>query len=327
MEYIWIIIKYLKNNEKLGCTMNIVERINKLKREKNAIILAHNYQPEGIQRVADFIGDSLELCLIAKDTDADIIVFCGVDFMAETAKILNKDKKVLIPEIKNTECPMAHQLPPEIILEGKRKYKNSKVVIYVNTLSLAKALADATCTSANASEVVNSFKEEEILFGPDRNLGYYVERRSNKKIILIPEDGHCYVHKKFTVEDIINAKKKYPNAEVLIHPECDPEVQDMADHVFSTGGMVKHVLNSPKDEFIIGTEVDMIARLRIDLEKIGKSKKLIPLREDAICEPMKEITLEKLEKCLLEEKYEITLDKEVINKAKKPIEYMLSLSK
>ncbi|HIQ31936.1 MAG TPA: quinolinate synthase NadA [Methanothermococcus okinawensis] len=306
--------------------MGIRERIDKLKREKNAIILAHNYQPEEIQRVADFVGDSLELCRIAERTDADIVVFCGVDFMAETAKILNKDKKVLIPEIRDTECPMAHQLSPEMIVEAKKKHPNAKVVIYINTLSEVKVLADGICTSANAHIVVNSFEEEEIIFGPDRNLGYYVEKRTGKKIIPVPEDGHCYVHKKFTVDDILRVKKRYPDAQVLVHPECDPEVQEMADYVYSTGGMVKHVLNSPGKVFIIGTEVDMITRLKIELEKRGEEKKLIPLREDAICEPMKRITLEKLERCLVEEKYEVVLDEEIIERAKRAIDYMLSLS-
>lgn len=305
--------------------MDIVERINNLKKEKNAVILAHNYQTEEIQRIADFVGDSLELCIKAKETDADIIVFCGVDFMAETAKILNEDKKVLMPEIKDTECPMAHQLPPEIIINAKKEHPDAKVIIYVNTLASAKALADATCTSANADKIVNSFKENEILFGPDQNLGYYVRKRTDKKIIGMPEDGHCYVHKKFTKEDVMNVKKQYPNAEVLTHPECNPEVQDLADYVLSTGGMLKHVLSSDKEEFIIGTECDMITRLNIELEKIGKTKKLIPLRKDAICEPMKQMTLEKVERCLIEEKYEITLDKEVIEKAKKAIEYMLNV--
>ncbi|ABR54463.1 quinolinate synthetase complex, A subunit [Methanococcus vannielii SB] len=303
--------------------MNILDRINKLKKEKNAIILAHNYQPEEIQKIADIIGDSLELCIAAKDTNKDIIVFCGVDFMAETAKVLNPEKKVLIPEIIETYCPMARDLPPEVILKEKKKHPNAKVVIYVNTLASSKALADATCTSANADKVVNSFDEKEILFGPDNNLGYFVSKRTDKKIILVPEGGHCYVHKTFTIEDINRVKKEYPNAEILIHPESDPEIQDLADHVMSTGGMVKHVLNSEKEEFVIGTEVDMITRIKIDLEKLGKTKKLIPLRKNAICTSMKPISLEKLEKCLLEENYEINLSEEIIENAKKAINRML----
>ncbi|ABR56131.1 quinolinate synthase NadA [Methanococcus aeolicus] len=305
--------------------MDIIERINTIKKEKNAIILAHNYQPEEIQNIADFVGDSLELCIIAKETTADIIVFCGVDFMAETAKILNKDKKVLIPEIKDVECPMAHQLPPKIILDAKKEHPNAKVVIYVNTLASAKAIADSTCTSANADKVINSFEEDKILFGPDNNLGYFVSKRTDKEIICIPKDGGCYVHQKFKKEDVIAAKKQYPNAVCIAHPECAPEVQDLADAVLSTGGMVKFVLETPAEEIIIGTECDMIVRLNHELKKAGKTKKLIPLRKDAICDPMKQMTLEKVEKCLINEEYEITLDEEVIEQAKKSIERMLNI--
>ncbi|MCS3900436.1 quinolinate synthase NadA [Methanococcus voltae] len=313
--------------EKINEKKQIIKNIINLKKEKNAIILAHNYQPREIQEIADFIGDSLELCIIAEKTDADIIVFCGVDFMAETAKILNPAKKVLLPEIMDTECPMAHQLPPEIIIEAKKENPDAKVVIYVNTLASAKALADATCTSANADKVVNLFDEKTILFGPDNNLAYFVEKRSDKTIIPIPKGGHCYVHKMYTLEDVKKVKAEYPNSELLIHPESSPEVQDVADHIMSTGGMVKHVLNSPVDTFIIGTECDMISRLNIELEKVGKSKKLVPLRADAICNPMKHITLEKIETCLINEKYEVNLDEEIIKKAKVAIDKMLSLNK
>ncbi|EHP87082.1 quinolinate synthase [Methanotorris formicicus] len=303
---------------------DIVQRINQLKKEKNAIILAHNYQPEEIQRIADFVGDSLELCIKAKETRADIIVFCGVDFMAETAKILNSDKKVLIPEIKDIECPMAHQLPADVVKKAKEKHPDAMVVVYVNTLAETKALADATCTSANADKVVNFLDCEKVLFGPDRNLAYFVSKRTDKKIIPIPEDGHCYVHKKFTLEDVKRVRKEYPNAELLVHPECNPEVQDSADYILSTSGMIRHVLNSDKKKFIIGTEVELITRIKLELEKTGEEKVLIPLREDAICDPMKRITLEKVERCLKEEKYEITLDEEIIKKARVAIERMLS---
>ncbi len=304
----------------------IIENINKLKKEKNAIILAHNYQPEDIQNIADFVGDSLELCIIAKETDADIIVFCGVDFMAETAKILNKDKKVLLPEIKDTQCPMASQIPPEELLKYKEKYPNSKIVIYVNTLATSKAVADSTCTSANAAKVVNSFNEKDIIFAPDENLGYFVSKRAkDKNIICAPKDGGCYVHKKYTKEDMHKLKEKYPNALVIVHPECPKEVQDLADEVLSTGGMVKFVLSTNATEIIVGTEVDMLIRLKNELNKIGKTKTLIPLREDCICDPMKQITLEKLEDCLINEKYEITLSEELIEKAKKSIDTMLSI--
>ena len=304
---------------------NIIQRINQLKEEKNAVILAHNYQPEEIQRIADFVGDSLELCIKAKETEADIIVFCGVDFMAETAKILNSDKKVLIPEIKDIECPMAHQLPAEVVKKAKEKHPDAKVVVYVNTLAETKALADATCTSANADKVVNSLDCEKVLFGPDKNLAYFVSKRTDKEIIPIPEVGHCYVHKKLTVEDVERVKEMFPNAELLVHPECNPGVQDLADHILSTSGMIRHVLNSDKKEFIIGTEIDLITRIKIELEKIGKEKVLIPLRKDAICDPMKRITLEKVERCLREERYEIILNEEIIKKSRVAIERMLSV--
>ncbi len=305
--------------------MDVVDRINKLKEEKNAIILAHNYQPKEIQKIADFLGDSLELCIKAKETEADIIVFCGVDFMAESAKILNPDKKVLMPEIEGTQCPMAHQLPPEIIKKYKEKCPEAPLVVYVNTTAETKALADITCTSANADKVVNSLDTDVVLFGPDNNLAYYVQKRTDKKVIAIPEGGGCYVHKKFTIDDLKRVKSKYPNAKVLIHPECNPELQDNADYIASTSGILRIVLESDDEEFIIGTEVGMINRLEIELEKLGKQKKLIPLKEDAICHEMKKITLEKIEKCLLEERYEIKLKKEVIEKAQKAIERMLNI--
>ncbi|ACV25121.1 quinolinate synthase [Methanocaldococcus fervens] len=305
--------------------MDIVERINKLKEEKNAVILAHNYQPKEIQKIADFLGDSLELCIKAKETDADIIVFCGVDFMAESAKILNSDKKVLMPEIEGVQCPMAHQLPSEVIKKYREEYPDAPLVVYVNTTAETKAMADITCTSANADRVVNSLDADTVLFGPDNNLAYYVQKRTDKKIIPIPEGGGCYVHKKFTMDDLKRVKSKYPNAKVLIHPECSPELQENADYVLSTSGMVKAVLNSEDEEFIIGTEVGLINRIELELEKLGKTKKLIPLREDAICNEMKKITLEKVERCLLEERYEIKLDKEIIERAKNAIERMLEI--
>ncbi|CAB3287357.1 Quinolinate synthase A [Methanocaldococcus lauensis] len=303
----------------------IIKNINKLKEEKNAIILAHNYQPKDIQKIADFLGDSLELCIKAKETDADIIVFCGVDFMAETAKILNPDKKVLMPEIEGTQCPMAHQLPPDIIKEYREKYPDAPLVVYVNTTAETKALADITCTSANADKVVNSLDAETVLFGPDNNLAYYVQKRTDKKIIPIPIGGGCYVHKKFTLEDLKRVKEKYPNAIVLIHPECNPELQDNADYIASTSGMLRIIISSNEKEFIIGTEVGMIDRIELELEKIGEKKVLIPLREDAICNEMKKITLQKIEKSLLEEIYEIKLDKDIIKRAKVAIERMLSI--
>jgi quinolinate synthase len=220
---------------------------------------------------------------------------------------------------------MAHQLPPEIIKKYKELYPEAPLVVYVNTTAETKALADITCTSANADKVVNSLDADTVLFGPDNNLAYYVLKRTDKEVIAIPEGGGCYVHKKFTIDDLKRVKSKYPKAKVLIHPECYPELQDNADYIASTSGILRIVLESDDEEFIIGTEVGMINRLEIELEKLGKEKKLIPLREDAICNEMKRITLEKIEKCLLEERYEIKLSSEVIEKARKAIERMLKI--
>jgi len=303
--------------------LNSLQReIMNLKEEKNAIILVHNYQKGDIQEIADFIGDSLELCIKASQIeDSNIVVFCGVDFMVETAAILNPDKKILLPD-RGAECPMAHMLPAEEIKKAKEKHPDAAVVLYVNTLAEAKAEADILCTSSNAVAVVESLKEETILFGPDENLAWYVSQHVNKKIIPIPEKGYCYVHKMFNIADLHLLREKYPNAEILVHPECDPEVQEFADHVLSTGGMVKHVATSPKDIFIIGTEVDMVTRLR--RENPGKS--ILPALSEAICENMKLHTLQKVKNSLVNEEFVVKVDEEIANKARKGIERMLEVS-
>lgn len=303
--------------------LNSLQReIMNLKEEKNAIILVHNYQKGDIQEIADFIGDSLELCIKASQIeDSNILVFCGVDFMVETAAILNPDKKILLPD-RGAECPMAHMLPAEEIKKAKEKHPDAAVVLYVNTLAEAKAEADILCTSSNAVAVVESLKEETILFGPDENLAWYVSQHVNKKIIPIPEKGYCYVHIMFNIADLHLLREKYPNAEILVHPECDPEVQEFADHVLSTGGMVKHVATSPKDIFIIGTEVDMVTRLR--RENPGKS--ILPALSEAICENMKLHTLQKVKNSLVNEEFVVKVDEEIANKARKGIERMLEVS-
>ncbi|WP_423793160.1 quinolinate synthase NadA [Methanocaldococcus indicus] len=301
----------------------MIDKIYQLKEEKNAVILAHNYQPAEIQKIADFVGDSLELCIKAKETDADIIVFCGVDFMAETAKILNPEKTVLLPEIKNTQCPMAHQLPKETILKYKERYK-APLVVYINTTAETKAYADIICTSANAPKVVESLDSDIVLFGPDKNLAYYVKKETKKEVIPIPEDGGCYVHQKFTLEDVKRAKKEH-DAILLVHPECNPEIQEEADYILSTSGMVKKVLELDNKKFIIGTEIGLIDRIKLELEKKGLEKELIPLNKNAICNEMKQITLEKLYNALKEEKYKVELNREIMDKARVAIERMLNL--
>ena len=299
------------------------ERIKKLKEEKNAIILAHNYQTREIQEVADFLGDSLELCIKASEIeDKDIVVFCGVDFMAETAYILNPDKKILIPDV-NAECPMAHMLNAEQIRKFKKQYPDAPVVLYVNSLAEAKAEADILCTSGNAKKIVESLDEDIILFGPDTNLGNYVAQQTNKEVIPIPGDGHCHVHKMFNTGDIEFAREEHPNAEVIVHPECDIEVQNAADKVESTGGMLSQIKESEKEEFIVGTEVDFLTR--VSNETSGK--KLYPLLDDAICKTMKLHTLDNLENALLNEEHIVTFPEEVREKSFSAVNRMIEVTK
>lgn len=298
---------------------DLQKEIIKLKEEKNAIILAHNYQTGDIQDIADFIGDSLELCVKASQIEeSELVVFCGVDFMAETAAILNPDKKILIPDV-GAECPMAHMLPATEVRKAKEKYPDAATVLYINTLADAKAEADIICTSSNAVSVVESLKEDRILFGPDWNLAWYVSQHVDKEIIPIPENGYCYVHKMFNLGDLFFLREKYPDAEILVHPECDPEVQEFADHVLSTGGMIRHVAAFQKDAFIIGTEVDLVTRLRRENPK----KTILPALSEAICETMKLHTLDKVKNSLINEKFVVKVDKKITNKARKAIERML----
>lgn len=298
------------------------KEILKLKKDKNAIILAHNYQTAEIQEIADFLGDSLELCIRASNIDdADLVVFCGVDFMAETAAILNPNKKIVIPD-KDAECPMAHMLPAEEVKKYKRRYPQAAVVLYVNTLAEAKAEADIICTSANAVKVVESLKEDQILFGPDMNLASYVARQVDKDIIPIPEEGYCYVHKMYNPGDITFSRQKYSDTEILVHPECDIEVQELADLVLSTGGMIRHVSHSDSKSFLIGTEIDLVTRLRRE----NPDKNIYPLLDEAICENMKLHTLDKVKNSLLKEEYQVTVPEQIAIKARLAVERMLKVS-
>ena len=294
-----------------------------LKKDKNAIILAHNYQTGDIQEIADFIGDSLELCIKASQiTEADLVVFCGVDFMAETAAILNPNKRIVIPD-KSAECPMAHMLTASELKIYKDRYPDAAVVLYVNTLAEAKAEADILCTSANAVKVVESLDKNRILFGPDMNLAWFVSHQiKDKEIIPAPERGHCYVHKMFNLGDLYFLREKHPDADILVHPECDPAVQEYADYVLSTGGMMKHVAESPKTTFIIGTEIGLVTRLR----KENPDKIIIPALEDAICETMKLHTLEKVKNSIINEEFVVKLPLDVAEKSKHAIDKMLEVS-
>ena len=299
------------------------EEIKQLKKEKNAIILAHNYQPKEIQDIADFLGDSLELCIKASEIDdKDLVVFCGVDFMAETAYILNPDKKIVIPDL-NAECPMAHMLPEEELLKAKEEHPDAGVILYVNSIAEAKQHADTLCTSANAVKVTESIPHEKILFGPDNNLGSHVQKKIDKEIIPTPKGGHCYVHKLFHVEDIELKREEYPNAIIICHPECNIDVQEACDEVLSTGGMLRYIAESDAEEFVIGTEIDMITRINSEVP----GKKLYPLLEGAICETMKLHTLEKVRDALKTESPEIIVPDNVASKSLKAVQHMLDASK
>lgn len=292
----------------------LTDLILKLKKDKNAIILAHNYQPLEIQEIADFVGDSLELSIKAMETNAKIVVFCGVDFMVEQAKILNPDKIVLIPDY-GCRCHMAHMLKPEYILKIREKYSKTPVVLYVNTLAENKVYADYIVTSANAVSVIQRIDNEVVIFGPDVNLCKYVEYRTGKKIISIPDNGHCYVHKTIHVNDILELKKVYPNACVIAHPECDLDIIKVADFVGSTSQMVKYVENCSTDTIIYATEVDIVNRFR----KVSPDKKYIPACPQAICVYMKRINLEKVYRALIEGKYVIDISNKIIEKVRKAI--------
>lgn len=299
--------------------MNLIDEIIKLKEERNAIILAHNYQLPEVQDVADFLGDSLELARKATKVDADVIVFAGVDFMAETAKILNPDKTVLLP-VRGATCAMANMLKVEHILEARKRYPNAPVVLYVNTTAEAKAHADVTVTSANAAEIVEKLDADTVIFGPDNNLAYYVAKRTGKRIIPIPEGGHCYVHRKFTLEDVERARRLYPKAKLMVHPECNPEVQEEADLIVSTGGMVRNACQH--DEWVVFTEREMCYRL----QKLYPGKKFHPAREDAFCIGMKAITLRHLYESLRDMKHRVEVPGEIAKRARRAIERMLELS-
>ena len=288
-----------------------------LKREKHAIILGHNYQRKEVQEVSDFLGDSYGLSVQASKTDAKVIVFCGVDFMAESAKILNPEKTVLHPNLK-ARCPMAAMVDAKSLRELKAEHPGAPVVSYVNTSAEVKAESDICCTSANAVKIVQSLPDKKVIFVPDTNLGLYVQRFvKDKEIVLWP--GYCPTHMNITKEALVKLRGLHPAAEILVHPECSPEVIDYADYAFSTEGIIKHVASSSKTEFIIGTEENMIHRLR--KEAPGKTYYSVP---GATCPNMREISLEDVRDSLVKTQYRIELPMEIIRKAKIPLERMLA---
>lgn len=269
----------------------LIKKILKLKKERNAVILVHNYQRPEVQDIGDFVGDSLELSRKAAKTDADTIVFCGVHFMAETASILSPDKVVLLPDA-GSGCPMADMITVDALGKKKKEVGKAFIVCYVNSSAAVKAESDICCTSANALEVVKSLGAGEIIFVPDQYLGNYVSSRLNRPMILWP--GYCPTHMRIMQKDILEKKKKYPDALVLVHPECRPEATEVADHVLSTGGMLRLVRENNAKQFIIGTEVGILHRMR----KENQGKTFIPVSERAVCPNMKKITLEKVVRAL-----------------------------
>jgi quinolinate synthase len=298
---------------------SLIEKINRLKKQKNAVILAHIYQRPEIYQVADFIGDSYGLSKQATQTNADIIVFCGVDFMAESAYILNPTKTVLIPT-KQANCPMAAMVDVEGLRELKAQHPDSAVVSYVNTTADVKAESDICCTSANAVKVVNSLEEKKVIFVPDSNLANYVMRNTDKQII--PWKGWCYVHNKFSAEGIVKAKANYVDAKVLVHPECVPEVVDLADEVFSTTGMINYVQTSPDTTFIIGTEVGVVERLR----QIFPQKTFYHAPPGGTCLQMKKTTLELVLASLENEQFKVVVPENIRVRAQKALDRMLNVA-
>ena len=297
----------------------LIEHIKKLKAERGAVILAHNYQPGEIQDLADFSGDSLGLSIQASKTDAEVIVFCGVRFMAETAAILSPEKTVLLPE-KSAGCPMADMITAEQLRQLKKENPDALVVCYVNSTAEVKAESDYCCTSANAVEIVNSLPEDKrIIFVPDQHLGQFVAERTGRKLVLWP--GYCTTHVLITADDIKAARAKYPDAIVMAHPECTEPVKEASDELLSTGQMLKFAARNKAKRFIIATEMGIIHTLK----KQNPETEFFPASERAICPNMKKITLDKIISSLQEMQYKITVPETISIKAKKALDRMVEI--
>ena len=294
------------------------EAIFAIKEEQDAVILAHNYQVPEVQDIADIVGDSLELARAASSLDHAIIVFCGVDFMAQTAAILSPEKTVLLPA-PDACCPMADMVTAGELELLRSRYPDAAIVAYVNTSAEVKAVSDICCTSANAVKVVESLDTSQVIFVPDRNLARYVARFTEKEII--PWDGYCIVHEHYTLSDVERERRLHPAAELLVHPECRPEVIDRADHVFSTSGMIRHACQSRAEEFIIGTETGILHQF----SRKCPDKRCFPLSPRAICVNMKKTSLVKLHAALDRMAPRIVVPEEVAVPARRAIERMLAI--
>lgn len=298
--------------------INIVDRIDALKKERNAVILAHNYQLGEVQDIADYVGDSLELARLSQRLDAEVIVLCGVHFMAESAAILNPDKTVLLPVLE-AGCPMADMVTADALREKKKEHPNAVVVCYVNSSAEVKSECDICCTSANAVKVVSRIDADEILFVPDKNLGSYAQKMTGKNMTLW--EGFCVTHHRVTGEDVRKAKEAHPDAVVIVHPECRPEVVEMADYVDSTSGILRRCKELDAKEFLIGTEMGLLHRLK----KENPDKTFYILSSGMICPNMKMTRITDVERALREMKNVIKVDEDIVAKARQALDRMVEI--
>lgn len=301
--------------------MSVIEKINQLKTAKKAIILAHYYCHDEVQEIADYIGDSFYLSKVAKETDAEIIVFCGVSFMGESAAILNPEKKVLMPDMA-ADCAMAHMVDLEKIKEMREKYDDLAVVCYINSTAEIKTYSDVCVTSANAVKIVRNLPNQNIFFIPDGNLGRYVAEKVPEKNVIL-NTGYCPIHAAMTRESVLAAKAKYPKAKFLVHPECQKELLDEADYIGSTSGIINFVEKDQSEEYIIGTEIGVL----YELKKRNPDKKFYTLTDKQVCMDMKFVTLEKVLDVLEHERNQVIVSEEMRNKALAPLNRMLELAK
>ena len=315
----------VKEREPVDPSLDLEAEILRLKEERNAVILAHYYQDSEIQDLADFVGDSFGLSRQAAKTDADVIAFCGVHFMAETAKILNPEKTVVMPDT-DAGCSLADRCPPEAFAEWLKQYPDHAVVSYINTSAAIKALSDIICTSSNAANVVASIPEDKpVVFAPDRHLGRWVERQTGRKMVLWP--GFCVVHEQFTARRMLAMKRDHPDADVIAHPECEQSVLDLADYIGSTAKLIEHVRTSPKTKFIVATEMGILHQM----QKVRPEAELIGAPADsgcqcAVCPYMRLNTMEKLYLCLRDLEPEVTVPEDLRKRALLPVERMLEIA-
>lgn len=301
--------------------MLVNEKIKQLKEEKNAVILAHYYVPDEVQEIADYIGDSFYLSKIAKDIDAEVIVFCGVSFMGESAAIMNPDKKILMPD-KKADCAMAHMVDLNRINELRQEYEDLAVVCYINSTAEIKSYSDVCVTSANAVKVVKKLPNKNIFFIPDGNLGWYVKEQIPEKNVMV-NDGYCPIHASMTLEEVLEERRKHPNAKFLVHPECTKELLEEADYIGSTSGIIDFVKQDEAQEYIIGTEIGVF----YELKKQNPNKIFYTLCKPPMCADMKSVTLEKVLDVLEHETNVVTVSEELRKKALAPLEKMLELAK